>query len=241
MSDYTVFDDRFWENENSIMRDEISPIVLKILLSGAQSGVSMLPEGLEILIDWDTFNSAAVDWLLKYEAGWLHGINATTRSQVVKIIDEWIRTGDALPILRDRLTPIFGAERATMIAATEVTRIYAEGNLSAWRSTGVVTAKKWQTARDDRVCPICAPLHNKVVSIEGGWSRNDGGAIIEHPEGLLAPPAHIRCRCWLLPVVSQKSFERRIDEILSDKRYNAVDRRRIMELYNASQNRSTRT
>lgn len=225
----TIYDPEFWANEDDELWREVGPMALQVMMSGARSGVNMLPRGLEILINWDTFNTAAVDWLRGYEVNWLRGINQTTRRQVVGIIEDWIKRGDPLPVLSQRLTPIYGAERAEMIAATEVTRIYAEGNLSAWRSTGVVEEKKWQTARDDRVCPICGPLHNKTVSIDYGWSR-EGGKIVQAADGLLAPPAHIRCRCWLLPMVSKKAFERRLDEILKDQRYGAEDVRRLLAL-----------
>jgi len=38
----------------------------------------------------------------------------------------------------------------------------------------------WETANDERVCPICGALHRKR---EGEWG------------GLSGPPAHPRCRC----------------------------------------------
>lgn len=43
----------------------------------------------------------------------------------------------------------------------------------------------WQTAEDERVCPICGPLNDKPPVI---WSR-------DFPNG---PPAHVNCRCWLV-------------------------------------------
>jgi SPP1 gp7 family putative phage head morphogenesis protein len=226
--DGTIYDPEFWRDEDDQLWREVGPFALNILMAGARAGASALPAGFELLIDWDMFNTSAVDWLRRYEANWLRGINATTRSQVTKIIEGWIRRGDPLPVLTEQLTPIYGSERAAMIAATETTRVYAEGNLAAWRATGIVTEKRWITASDDRVCPVCGPLHNKVVSIDLGWSRDGQGQIIASPEGLLAPPAHVRCRCWLLPVISDAAFERRLDEVLRGGRYSAEQVRLIL-------------
>jgi hypothetical protein len=79
-----------------------------------------------------------------------------------------------------------------MIAVTEVTRSYAEGNQIAWKESGVVEGKEWNTANDEIVarCPICWPLHGVVIPI---GEEFDGG--------FDGPPAHPRCRCWITPVV----------------------------------------
>ena len=78
--------------------------------------------------------------------------------------------------------------RARMIATTEVTRAYSQAatiTQEQMAAQGVQTTTQWVTWRDDRVCPICGPLHN----------RFDYQA--EFPYG---PPAHVSCRCWLAVV-----------------------------------------
>lgn len=49
--------------------------------------------------------------------------------------------------------------------------------------------KVWLTTEDDLVCPICAPLNNKELSLDADFSSQ--GFIGQ------SPPAHIRCRCAL--------------------------------------------
>jgi SPP1 gp7 family putative phage head morphogenesis protein len=83
-----------------------------------------------------------------------------------------------------------------MLATTETTRIYAEGNLAAWRASGVVTHKRWMTGRDELVCPYCAPLDGMVVEVDSnGFTTEPGGL------GVTAPPLHPNCRCWLTPII----------------------------------------
>lgn len=183
------------------MFDQLAPIALRVLFSGAQSGAAALPAGLDVAVDWDWFNQSAIDWLKRWRLGELRGIHGYTADRAVKIIGDWVQSGDSMQVLESKLAPLLGKERAERIAITEVTRMYAEGNIMAWQSTGLVSGKRWQTAYDERVCPLCGPLHGKIVSLTGAWTMDETGAIVEGI-GVTAPPMHPRCRCWLLPVVS---------------------------------------
>ncbi len=44
--------------------------------------------------------------------------------------------------------------------------------------------QEWQTAADERVCPVCGPLDGETAPIGGTF-----------PGGYAGPPAHPRCRC----------------------------------------------
>lgn len=178
---------RFWEDEEGQLWDEVAPTMLRIILAGAQSGTNLLPPSTRVLVDWDRFNMDAVNWLRRYRLEWIKGVHEHTRGQVVSAIDQWIRSGERLEVLEAQLSPLFGEQRASRIAVTEVTRIYAEGNKAAWKATGVVSGNKWQTANDELVCPICGPLHGVVVALDEGFTPDGPGF------GPTAPPAHVNC------------------------------------------------
>lgn len=198
----------FWSDEERALWDEIGPLILRLYLKGGENGLTMLPAELQVLVNWEYFNRSATEYLRNYRLHTLVGINETTRKQTIENIDEWIQNGEPLEMLVKRLDPLFGPERAERIAVTEVTRVYAEGNLSSWRATGLVGGKRWNTAVDDLVCPICAPLDGMVVEMDGnGFTTEDG-------EGITAPPAHVNCRCWLTPVVSEDLLREEIRGIL---------------------------
>lgn len=86
----------------------------------------------------------------------------------------------------------FTPARAETIAVTEVTRATtaAEAAIAAVLVTmgaddgGVELDPVWYTALDERVCPVCAPLHGTGRAI---WARVTASG----------PPAHPHCRCWL--------------------------------------------
>lgn len=135
-------------------------------------------------------NEAALAWARDYAGQLVTGINDTTRSALREKIAQWIESGDALDALVDELEPTFGAGRARLIASTEVTRSFAQGNLRAWQTVEAVTGKTWRTAADERVCPVCRPLAETKAKLnetfEGSYD---------------APPAHPGCRCWIAPTV----------------------------------------
>lgn len=92
----------------------------------------------------------------------------------------------------DSLDAIFGQQRADRIAATETTRAAVAGERDlveqAQRDSDQqiepLVTPYWQTEQDDRVCPVCGPLHEQP---EQRW-----------PEALRdGPPAHVNCRCFL--------------------------------------------
>lgn len=202
----------FWRSEFARLWGALAVPMVDILLAGIGAGISATPPEMQAILSWDAVNTSVLRFLDDYKVEWIGGINATTQEQVVFAIDKWIKSGERLDSLTAMLTPIFGATRAEMIAVTEVTRLYAEGNILAWDGYGgFVSGKSWNTANDDLVCPICAPLNGKIVSLQGAWSADAEGNIVEGL-GLYAPPAHPRCRCWLTPVLDYDA----LDQVFAD-------------------------
>ena len=79
-------------------------------------------------------------------------------------------------------------EKAEQIAATEVTAAISAGEAAIAGLLLVIANVQiipiWHTERDEKVCPVCAPLNGTGAEVYGRVS----------PSG---PPAHPRCRCWL--------------------------------------------
>lgn len=89
----------------------------------------------------------------------------------------------------------FSAERATLIARTEISGAYVEGNTQAWRASGVVEGTEWILGSEHDVDDDCdANAAAGVVPL---------GATF--PSGVTAPPAHPRCVCDVLPVLTDGS------------------------------------
>jgi len=92
-------------------------------------------------------------------------------------------------ILRAATDRVFSKDRADNIAITETTNAHSAGEFAArdmsnQKGSGPSIFAHWQTAEDDKVCPICLPLNDQPEYL---W-------VPKFPNG---PPAHNRCRCFL--------------------------------------------
>lgn len=219
---YDIEDPRFWSRFNKDVYGATARTLLSIFLAGGKSGMMQLPKKAQALLNWDVFNQNAIDYLNLYRLNTVAGINEVTQNQAVKAIGDWIKSGERLDMLTARLEPIFGAERAERIGVTEVTRTYASGNISAWKATGLVTAKVWRTGNDELVCDICGPLNGKTVEIDQNFmlDQNELPPELARQFGedfiYFSPPAHPRCRCYLAPVTSEVALREKIRGILNE-------------------------
>lgn len=195
-------------------------------LLGASQSLSMTHGGRKDLgIDWTLVALYALEWLDTYSFDLIRELDATQREALRGAIQRWAQNGLPLSDLVDELVQlgVFGRERAELIASTEVTRAYAQGQIRAWQESGVVRQMRWNTVNDERVCPICGPLGGLEFGEDGTLPGSIGqqlanGIVTElgepfvHPggagragrfEGQVydAPPAHPRCRCWVTAVV----------------------------------------
>lgn len=181
--------------------DELYDMLRRALLQSVDLGVSAAVSQLDTIgigFDWTLANDAAREWANRYVGELITDIDATTLSRVRSAVEQWIVNGEPLDALIEDLAPVFGAQRAELIASTEVTRAYAEANRQAYRQAGMRYIR-WNTASDERVCPVCAPLNGQVVSIDARFDDALPDDVREQFRNLRfeAPPAHPRCRCWL--------------------------------------------
>ena len=169
------------------LRDAIS----RALQDGVDLGVSVAIDQFDRIgygFDWTLAHVPARKWALAHTDDLLRQMATTTRAGTGQAIARWVDNGEPLQALINDLEPFFGPRRAATIAATEVTRAYAQGSIEAYKASEVVERISWQTANDERVCPVCGPLQGKKAPLGGDF-------------GGLLPPAHPSCRCWILGVI----------------------------------------
>lgn len=152
-------------------------------------GVKRITEpSASIEFNWELANENAAQWALRYGENLVGEIAKTTTPRIQGLVSDWINNGEPLSTLISRVKDgwLYSEKRARTIAVTEVTRAFAQGNMEAWKATGVMDLKRWNTAVDELVCPICGPLHRATAPMNE-----------QFPGGYDSPPAHPRCRCWL--------------------------------------------
>lgn len=162
-----------------------------LLSASAGRGVRMAADNLGRVIagvNWRLPNLAAMSWARGASYELVHGITETSRRVIQDALGDWVREGGAMEDLVNRLLPQFGQVRAEMIAVTESTNAYREGSRILYRDAGVRRVQIL-TNRDDYVCPICRPYDGMIVDIEEGVP------------GVGFPAFHVRCRCFIRPVI----------------------------------------
>ncbi len=185
-------DQNFWNGEQGRLYQLLLPFMQDAALTGAGTALDKLTSGLGIGVDWDLVNRDAARWSREYTYSLVSRITDSSQRYLQQQVSNFVESGQPLKHLIASLTPMFGPVRADMIAATETTRAYAEGNLAVWKQSGVVDGVRWMTAEDERVCPVCKPLDGLTGDLATGVLYNGK---------TYKPPAHVRCRCYLQPVV----------------------------------------
>ena len=89
-------------------------------------------------------------------------------------------------------------QRAIRIARTEISAATNAGRYLSWMEADerdllpIGSTKRWITARDERTCDICAPMHGVEIAWEMPFSTGDQ-----------MPPPHPNCRCTAVIVPAE--------------------------------------
>lgn len=181
-----AFDDAaFWALGKNEMLAAAGGQVDGLLRQGATQA-----QRLGLAVNFDLVNEEVLRFARRYSDDWWKHLRKTNQKALRNAIAKNIREGAPLKSLIKSLESTFGRARAEMIASTEVTRLYAEGNRMGYASAGVKRVE-WRTVMDAQVDPDCADLQGKR------WPVGKEKAV---------PPLHPRCRCWLAPVVDDEAL-----------------------------------
>ncbi len=135
--------------------------------------------------------------------------NSTTRDLLKSKLEQGLKEGLSQDELADLVNGVYDYSdevRAETVARTETFRIANYATQEAWKQSGIVKSQKWYTAADERVCPYCAKMHGKVISIDEDFAKKgdtvtgeDGTKLEITYSDVGAPPLHASCRCFIRP------------------------------------------
>ena len=112
----------------------------------------------------------------------MKGVTDEMDKRIASVLARGIAEGRAPAWIARQIAKVIdaiGIVRARVIARTETIRAHAEASLNSYREAGIegVSVKaEFSTARDNRVCPICAGWEGKVFTTEKAE-----GLIPRHP------------------------------------------------------------
>lgn len=89
--------------------------------------------------------------------------------------------------------------RLTNIGETEASRAYHTGMVSVLQQSKYRWLKTWKTAEDEKVCPVCLPLHGVTIPLDQTFASEPKSGSYDGMLTLInVPPAHPgTCRCKL--------------------------------------------
>lgn len=176
-----------WQEVSKLFRDAITPELEKTFIASAMSVIDEFAYG----IDFALVNQEAVSFASSYGFDLVSGITETRKKHLQKLISDFYTEAQDKNTLINRLNSMYSPVRSEMIAVTEVTRAASEGQrmvIAELEAQGATMLGVFNTARDEKVCPICSPLNGKRSTVAGRNPDFDG-------QGM--PPLHVRCRCWV--------------------------------------------
>ena len=128
------------------------------------------------------------------------GLTARQQQTLERLRQSMAESGAVRPVIErsvaaraDRML----TERANLIASQEAFNAITGGRQLFWEQLAArgaldpETLRQWITARDERVCPVCRPMHRQIRRLTQPFDL--GGP--RSGESVLTTPAHIKCRC----------------------------------------------
>jgi len=140
------------------------------------------------------------EWIENPSANW--AITDSTRDMIRSDVSTAINEGWSAQHLANELgenNPAFSDYRAEMIARTEIRKADVEGNMTAYKASGIVRGKEW----------ICGSEHDDDDECTGNQDQGQIGLDESFESGDDAAPAHPNCICDVLPVL--------LDELQGDE------------------------
>jgi SPP1 gp7 family putative phage head morphogenesis protein len=186
--------------EGYVTSDSLADTTLHALLFGAllaslTAGVQAAQLQVGITLGFNQTNPQVQSYLASQALQHAKGINQTTRDQLRVSLSAGIQAGEGIDLLKARVASVFTEAkgwRAITIARTETSQAFGYANHAALRvmfEEGVINARTWLTAQDDRVRPTHAELH--------GYTVRFGEAF----PGGIEPGQEFNCRCSEIGVV----------------------------------------
>jgi len=182
----------FWEKEKAFLLALLFPGIEELAIAGAVAGARKLREvGFEF--DDTLANATAARWAREKAGQLIELLTGTSQKVVGEIVATWVETpGATIGDLADRLKPVVAnnADRALMVAVTETTNAYANGEAIIYQQAGIPRAVflpaahprcrcwtkavrlkngqwvvVWMTNRDEIVCRT--PIRTPWGEVEG--------------------------------------------------------------------------
>ena len=198
----TVFDNKHWTKR---LEETLSPFLRGIMINRMIEEMSKIkPDGVI------NASSPEVRRALEKRKGKIATLVSNSERKIRKLIEQGINEGmgaaKIADLIKDNFNTLADAER---VARSETIWAHNEGIEQAWKQSGVVAYKVWDSSGDDRSCPFCRSMHGKKVSLDSDFIQKGDTLTVKDTdieldyENIAHPPLHPNCRCAIVPVIKE--------------------------------------
>lgn len=171
--------------------------------------------------NWKLPREEAIAFLRAAAGKRIKGVTDNILNTISETLSDGLSRGYGVPklaqMLRSQLGDVISRKRAKVIAQTETAFAFGYAQEVLARKVGA-EQKRWITAKDDKVCPIC--LSNQDI---GAVAVDD-----DFPGGVKWTPQHPMCRCDTvlegLPKGPEDFYTRTDDELVTQIILNATSK-----------------
>lgn len=188
------------EAEMNLTIELISPTLSEILAKEGEATMMTVNP----VVQFDPNNAKTAEAFQRYIGVAADSYTSTTIAALEDTITEGVADGENVREIEKRINEVFeysDTVRAELMAKTTTFEISNQATEQAFIQSGIVKTKKWYTAQDERVCPMCEPLHGKEIEIETTFYDEGDNIVGSNSEAFIGighPPVHPRCRCTIV-------------------------------------------
>jgi SPP1 gp7 family putative phage head morphogenesis protein len=170
-------------------RDELNEYLIATANEGGKSALRKLNVDDNFVLE----NKVLIDKVNKRVDVVFKDLDKTTQSWIARTVQEGLKSkkkhADIARMIKSDAKRV-AMVRADIITEHEAATVLGMVELEVYKRNGV-QFHRWITSRDEKVCPKCDA--NESV---GETPIGDA-----FPTGSITPPDHVRCRCFIMPVI----------------------------------------
>ncbi len=199
------------------IKTEVLPYIERAIKAGGKRGDDGIDDAIERFgrgelmpsVGFEFANPEVQKWVDRSTTRLADEVGDSTTVRVRSLLGKGLEEGKTIDELAADLEDKgFDSKRARVIARTESTRGYVQGQVEAWKQSGIVTGKKWLVAPEP--CPFCEAvgasnatkgMGDTFLNVGDSVTASDGSRFVVDFENVSGPPLHPNCRCDLIPVL----------------------------------------
>lgn len=198
------------EEYEKLFEDKVNKSFMDIVNQIAREVLNVAgKEGNYADIKFDLINDNSKAWLKNKRIKFAREVSETTHKAVIDSLSEGFKAGEGIKDLKNRIKelPEFSANRARLVARTEVIASSNAGTFEGYLQSGVVAGMEWLATADGRTRPTHSAANSQKKKLGEPFVVSGYKMLFPGDSSLGAPAKEvIQCRCTIIPVLDESEL-----------------------------------